>query len=166
MRTLLRNPQLRIIVGVAVFTLLASGLTLRAASTNAPVSAKTEGMVVQPPYVEPPIPQSAFVLPKNETEGRDPFFPKSSRIHGVDLSNKKSDDPVPVWDLTLKGISGTPEQPLAIINNITFAVGEENSVMTKAGRISIRCLEINKDAGNAVVQAGGQRRELRLAPLK
>jgi hypothetical protein len=133
-------------------------------AASAPAGA--ERFVVPPPFVAPPIPQSVFVLPKKPAEGRDPFFPKSTRVYGEDQSAKPVKPATPVAELVLKGISGTAEQPLAIINNVTFAVGDELDVPTKAGRMKIRCLEINKDAGTAAVQMGGERRELRLAPLK
>ena len=136
-----------------------------AAPTNAPAGGVLEGLVVQPPFIAPAVPQSSFALPKKRDEGRDPFFPKSTRVYGVDATVK----PViatPVAELTLKGISGTPEQPLAIINTTTFSAGEENDVITKAGRMRIRCVEINMAAGTVLVQVGAERKVLQLAPLK
>lgn len=130
------------------------------APTNAPASAATPALIVQPPFVAPAVPQSSFVVPKKRAEGRDPFFPKSDRVYGVDTTVKPV--PTPVADLTLQGISGTPEQPLAIINNRTFTAGEGGDVVTKAGRMQIRCVEINMAAGTVLVQVGGERRELRL----
>ena len=73
---------------------------------------------------------------------------------------------MPTAELALMGISGTPEQPLAIINNRTFSAGEEGDVVTRAGKIRIRCVEINMSSGTVSVQVGGQSRELRLAPSK
>lgn len=69
-------------------------------------------------------------------------------------------------ELTLKGISGTAAEPLAIINTTTFTTGEELDVFTTAGRMRVRCLEINMVTGTALVQVGGDRRELRLQPKK
>jgi len=166
MRTPLRHPHFSVAVAAAVFALLVSGLRLHAEPTNAPASAKNAGPFVQPPFIAPAIPQSMFVIPTKKAEGRDPFFPRSTRVYGVQVSTNKTAVVPPVADLVLKGISGTREQPLAIINNITFTNGEENDVLTKVGRIRIRCLEINMDAGTVLVQVGGERRELRLAPLK
>jgi hypothetical protein len=153
-------------VAALLFALLASAFTLRAASTNAPAPAKVGGGVVQPPFIAPAVPQSAFIVPKKAAEGRDPFFPRSTRVYGTEPSTNKVVAVTPVAELVLKGISGTPEKPLAIINNTTFTSGEENDVVTQAGRIRIRCIEINMDAGTVVVQVGGERRELRLAPKK
>jgi hypothetical protein len=85
----------------------------------------------------------------------------------VDATNKPGPGPAPiVVDLALKGFSGTDEKPLAIINTTNFEIGEESDVITKAGRMKIRCLEINRTNGTVVIQLGGERRELRLAPLK
>jgi hypothetical protein len=47
---------------------------------------------------------------------------------------------------------------LVIINNHTFAEGDEEDVSTPGGRIRVRCVEIR---GNSVlVEADGQRQEL------
>jgi hypothetical protein len=121
---------------------------------------------VPPPFIEPPVPQSAFTVPKKPSQGRDPFFPKSNRIFESDLPLKTATPPPPVAELDLKGISGTKEQPLAIINNVNFSSNEELDVPTKAGKIRIRCLEINTSTGTVIIQVGAERRELRLAPSK
>jgi hypothetical protein len=55
---------------------------------------------------------------------------------------------------------------LAIINNTTFTTGEENDVITTAGRMRVRCVAINMVHGTVLVQVGGERRELRLQPQK
>ena len=100
--------------------------------------------------------RSVFVLPTNPSEGRDPFFPTSTRPY-EDAASK-----IPmVADLTslvLKGISSSPEHRLVIINNHTFGVGDEGDVLTSHSRIHIRCIEI-KDK-TVVFESGGQRHEL------
>ena len=151
-------------VAVAVFALANAGSTVFAAATNAPAVAAGP-FVVQPPFVAPAVPESVFVAPKNQSEGRDPFFPKSDRpyLQYNPQPTKVVVTPKPQADLALKGMSGTPEQPLAIINNATFSVGEEGDVMTKAGKMSIRCEEIRPEDGAVVVAVGGERRVLRLA---
>jgi len=101
---------------------------------------------------KPAAPRSVFVLPTNAREGRDPFFPESSRIYETTvLSNHK----VEATSLVIKGISGTPGHWFAIINNHSFATGDEGDVLTTSGRAHIRCLEIRKDA--VVVEINGQR---------
>jgi len=161
-----RHVHSTVIFGAAVLLLAAQTITLRAAPTNTTAAVKSQNSAVPPLFIEPPIPKSSFILPKKPSEGRDPFFPKSTWIYDRNQTVKPVVTPAPVADLTLKGISGTTQQPLAIINNVTFAAGEELDVMTKAGKMSIRCIEINMDAGTVLVQVGGERRQLRLAPSK
>lgn len=96
--------------------------------------------------------QSIFTIPENPKQGRDPFFPNSNRPfqdspHGI----------IPTG-LKLVGISGTPNHLLAIINNHTFAVGDEEQVTTSQGKISVLCLEIHEHSTE--VEANGQRIEL------
>jgi len=100
--------------------------------------------------------RSVFIIPANPTEGRDPFFPISSRGYVVTVATS-----VPGSDFTLivlKGISGPPDHRLAIINNRTFAAGEEGDIVTRQGRLHIRCTDIK--AGSVVIESGGQSREL------
>jgi len=150
--------------GLFQFACLLLGFELLAApSTNSPAvtSALTKGETTAPAVLPPP-PQSVFVLPKKASEGKDPFFPNSTRVYISDTEVKPKGPVVVVGDLALKGISGTAAEPLAIINTTTFTTGEENDVITSAGRMRVRCVEINMALGTVVVQVGGQRRELRL----
>jgi hypothetical protein len=119
--------------------------------TVLPVAAAPVAKPVEPVVV----PRSVFVIPTNPKEGRDPFFPNSTRLYEAVASKN------PVGDLTslvLRGISGPPDHRLAIINNHTFGVGDEGDVITSHNRIHIRCVEI-KDK-SVVVESGGQRHEL------
>jgi hypothetical protein len=111
-----------------------------------------------------PPPQSVFVMPKRATEGKDPFFPNATRVYNTDVAVKPKVRVASVGDLSLKGISGTAAEPLAIINTTTFTTGEDNDVLTTAGRMRVRCVEINMVLGTVLVQVGGERRELRLQP--
>jgi hypothetical protein len=49
---------------------------------------------------------------------------------------------------------------LAIINNHTFAAGDEGEVSTSAGKLHIRCLEVGNDHVNVMVN--GQYHRLKL----
>jgi hypothetical protein len=161
----LRYLQLR--AWQITLALTAFALALPAANTNSPsanpVAGKTE---VLTPAVFLPSPQSIFIIPKNPAEGKDPFFPSSTRVYASEMPAKVPNPVVPVGDLSLKGISGTAAEPLAIINTTTFTTGEENDVITSAGRMRIRCVAINMGNGSVLVQAGGERRELRLQARK
>ena len=107
--------------------------------------------------------KSQFAVPTSFSEGRDPFFPESSRPFISDTPAKVvSETTVPDVAFVLKGISGSSEQPLAIINGYTFGSGEENEIIVKSKRIKIRCAEINMVAGTVLIEYGGVRRQLRL----
>lgn len=111
------------------------------------------------------IPRSEFKLPATSAEGKDPFFPRSQRIYAsmpVPVPTVTTNRPPPVLDLLLSGLSGTTEKPFAIINNQTFAIGEERQMMLGGQAVRVVCLEINTQARTAVVQANGVRSELRL----
>ena len=59
-------------------------------------------------------------------------------------------------DLALKSILGTPPQVIAIINNHTFAPGDEGDVITQNGqRLHIHCVAINPKAMTATVEVNG-----------
>ena len=109
-----------------------------------------------PPEV---VSRSVFVIPKNRNEGRDPFFPTSTRLYQATPGKNQV-----VGDLTslvLKGISGPPDHRLAIINSHTFAMGDDGDIITPHSRIHIRCVEIK--AKSVVIEFSGQRHELSYA---
>ncbi len=147
--------------------LSAFAFAMPAANTNSPSAKPGAGKneATAPAELLPP-PQSVFVIPKKPTEGKDPFFPNATRIYASDTPVKLTTPVSPVGELSLKGISGTAAEPLAIINTTTFTTGEENDVITSVGRMRIRCVAINMGNGTVLVQAGGERRELRLQPKK
>ena len=103
--------------------------------------------------------QSSFTIPSTLNEGRDPFYPESTRFLVKSVTPIPTPVDVPVV-LEFKGISGTPDRPLAIINNRTFAIGEEQEVNTSTGRIKLRLLEIDPKAMRVKVLARGETREL------
>jgi hypothetical protein len=116
------------------------------------------GPVMQTNEVVKPPPRSVFNQPANASEGRDPFFPSSIRPYQgavVPGAHAVAD----VGALTIQGFSGAPDHRLVIINNVTFAEGDDAEVSTSQGRIHIHCLEIG--VNSAVVEANGQRHELR-----
>ena len=102
-------------------------------------------------------PRSVFVMPMNPQEGRDPFFPNSIRPYENAPAAKKSIGDIS--SLVLKGISGPPDHRLAIINNRTLGVGDEQDLTTPQGRIHIRCVEIKSNS--VVIESGGLNHELK-----
>jgi hypothetical protein len=132
-----------------LFAAMLSVTAAPVALTNAePVTAATNLMQTAP--------RSVFTQPSNPKEGCDPFFPYSVRPYATAVAPSG-----PVTDLssvTMNGISGSTEHRLVIINNVTFAVGDEAEVFTSQGRIRIHCLLITDDS--AMIEAAGQRQVL------
>ena len=126
--------------------------------TPQPAAAKTEEKDI--------LPKSLFVMPRNPNEGKDPFFPLSIRVYNIPppvVAPATNTTPVLVsYELKVNGVSGTAENRLAIINNKTFAVGDEAEVPTAAGRVRIKLLEIKGDV--IWVQVGSERRALQMKP--
>jgi hypothetical protein len=103
-------------------------------------------------------PKSLFVMPDKPQEGRDPFFPNSMRPYEAAMAANRHS--AAVGSLELRGFSGDLLHRLVIINNHTFAEGDEQYVITAAGRIQVRCIRINPTS--AIIEADGQRVELSL----
>ena len=130
------------------------------AASSRPAQAKTNA----PPVVSEP-PKSVFINPGTPGEGKDPFYPQSTRLRKVPaVATTKTNSPAVVAEaqLQLKGISGAADRRLAIINNRTFATGEEGEVASKSGPVRISCKEIMDDSVRVIVN--GQERILRLRP--
>lgn len=102
---------------------------------------------------------SVFILPASPKEGRDPFFPASSRPYQTAVVPSAKTSELNLNLLVMQGISGLPPHRLVIINKRTFAEGDDSEVSTSQGRIRIHCLEIT--ANSAVIEVNGQRHELR-----
>ena len=108
--------------------------------------------------------KSAFVDDANS--GKDPFFPESRRR--TVAPTRVPTNNVPQVNLAvdqlirLKGISGTKEQRLALLNNKTFAEGETGELKTANGVLKVKCREIRD--GYVLIEIPGvsEVRELRL----
>jgi len=113
------------------------------------------------PEAEPVIPQSVFSIPTNGGAAHDPFFP--NRIIQAEAP-KATTNAAPrtsnIGCLVLKGLSGTPSKPLAMINGYTMTRGEESEITTECGKLLVHCVDITTNS--AIVEVGGERRELRL----
>jgi hypothetical protein len=96
------------------------------------------------------IPESVF----DYRAGKDPFFP--NRVV----------TPVPVPEpakreiMVLKGITGTPDRRLALINDRTFTKGEVGEIKSGTNEFKIRVIDI-KDR-SVTIERAGQTNELPL----
>jgi len=116
-----------------------------AAQTPTPAPGKAQALTKAAP-AQPEIPTSVFINPTSPQEGRDPFFPQSSRHKPVVVLHTNIAPAVAIAELELKGISGPVGHRLAIINNRTFETGEEGTVATNVGRVRLTCKEISDDS--------------------
>lgn len=164
----MKSPTLNIPATLAAIAFIAVAAhaappSITAAARVAPSSKQTAEKAAANQTPQATIAKSQFIVPSKATEGRDPFFPESNRPFVSDLPTKAvSESAVPDVEFVLKGISGTVEQPLAIINGYNFGAGEENEVIIKSRRVKIRCAEINMATGTVLIEYGGVRRQLRL----
>ena len=162
MPTLCLPLRARTLALAAVWLCLALGAA-RAAQAPARAPAKPAGHSPAPTNAapaEPELPKSVFINPATPQEGRDPFFPNSTRRAKTTVITTSTNPPVVVVELQLKGISGSADRRLAIINNRTFEAGEEGTVLSDAGRVRILCKEIGADSVRVVLN--GQERTLTL----
>jgi hypothetical protein len=119
--------------------------------------AKSPALKAQPAK---PVPaRSVFIIPTNPREGRDPFFPESTRLFD-EMAVQTNAPTASAKTLVVRGSSWENGHAMLIINNHTFAVGEQGDVLTPGGRVHLRLVEIRKDV--AIVEVNGTQRELSL----
>jgi hypothetical protein len=108
-----------------------------------------------------PIPKSVFIIPTAPVEGRDPFFPNSTRAPGsVQPEKQVHTDSAPSL-FVLNGLTLSQGSPMAIINGRTIAVGETGPIPTSGGDVSVHLIEI-KNNTSVVIQYGSQTQELHM----
>jgi len=156
-------PSLRAWTFPLAAALLGLTFTARAAQTPPAAAAQAKPTTnAAPAELEPP--KSVFVIPATSEEGKDPFFPLSTRLRPAPpvVTPATTNVAPAVVQLDLKGISGAVDRRFAIINNRTFEVGEEGEVAVNSGRVRVVCKEIKDDSVRVLVN--GQERTLRLRP--
>ncbi len=94
--------------------------------------------------------------------GKDPFFPASARRQDRPASTDPKTPQAPVVQLFLKAITGPPTRRLALINNQTFAAGEEGLVKVVNGQVKIRCVEIKEGSVIVAIEGNPEPKELKL----
>jgi hypothetical protein len=77
---------------------------------------------------------------------------------------QKSDLPEPAWvqKIKLGGISGTPDRRLVLINNKTFAKGDQTALKIGEKRVMVHCLEIRESSVVVSIEGLDGTRELKM----
>ena len=141
---------------LAFSVLVFCGQVLAGAAQSSPAPAATATNLLS--VLAEPIPQSVFTIPATPKDGRNPFFPQSAQA--LPQINKPN-SPIDTSALVLNGITPNGPRRTAMINSRTFEVGEEAEIKLPSGnKVMIKCLEIHEDG--ALIEVGGQRRELRM----
>ena len=125
-------------------------LTLVGAPAPAPAPASAPATPEEPQVIK-----SVFVDRPNF--GRDPFFPNSTR-RGRLVETNRVEAVANFNNIVLKGISGTAEKRLAIINNKTFEVGEEGNLSVGGHPTKVKCVEIREKS--ILISINGVTKEL------
>ena len=137
-------------------TLLSTGVQ---SAPSAEKIAKKPGDAKTSTTAQVVIPVSTFVIPSAPKEGKDPFFPTSTRLFASKQPEQKGPkQPVPEFPVTLNGIS----RGLAMVCGRTFQEGEEGEVVVNGSRKKIRCLKIKTESAIIELLPEGERRELKL----
>lgn len=145
---------------VSVFVMALTIAVCADVSAAAPEKSKSSPSKATSP-VPVQIPQSVFVMPTKPEEGRDPFFPQSTRVYETSQPKPKA-VAMPVT-LVLNGLSGTPDHRLAMINGRTMAEGEDAEITTSTGKCRVHCVKIS--TSSVLVEVNGERRELHMGGL-
>ena len=146
-----------------IFTTLLTGLLL--ATGGATGWADPAKSADPADAVTKPVPvRSTFTMPKQFSEGRDPFFPESTRVFQAALLETPSRSKVDVNSLVVKGYSRDAKSAYVVINNHTFTVGDEGDVPTTGGRIHLKCVDVLPHA--VVVEFNGSLHQLPINPPK
>jgi hypothetical protein len=106
----------------------------------------------------PEEPQHKSVFVDRPNFGRDPFFPNSPRRARIIETNSPVEPTANFNNIALKGISGTPEKRLAILNNKTFEVGEEAELRISGHLTKVKCVEVREKS--VVISINGVTKEL------
>lgn len=111
-------------------------------------------------------PRSSFFSDPTESGfGKDPFYPKSTRLTRSKVTKTEDDVPPPPdfpTELVLKGVSFVGGKKLAIINNQTVAEQEEFSIRIAGKQVKGQCVEIKEKS--AVLKVNGVTKEVPLRP--
>jgi hypothetical protein len=153
-----KQPLVISTLGVALVAgLFSLTIGMDAYAKDAPSKRSAKASIPRVPDVA--IPQSAFNIPVQANDGRNPFFPQSTpKLPSTPTPNPGT--PIETTYFVLNGITSPPKRT-AMINGRTFEPGEEGEVrLPTGGKMLIKVEDIKSES--AVILVGGQRRELKL----
>lgn len=138
-----------------IFLAAMSSVAVRAENATNAVSRLAPPALVKSVFVDDP------------HSGIDPFFPQSRRRLEVfqqrSIATNIVQQPMEKLNLlTLKGISGTKNQRLALINSSTVGVGELAEIRCGPQVVKVRCREIRDRSVIIELEGLGETRELKL----
>jgi hypothetical protein len=106
----------------------------------------------------PPPPRSFFTQPTNQREGRDPFWPESTRVWDSNIAVKSAAETATT--LKVDGYSIVGGRPIVIINKVSFLNGDEADLPAPGGgHTHVHCISIESD--HVEVEVNGMRRDIR-----
>ena len=143
---------------VAVLALAPYG----AGAAGAAGTTGTAGKPAATPATEAtPPPRSVFVI--DSQFGRDPFFPKSTRIGRVAPQTNvvvTTTSPQFPDDIRVAGFSNQRGKLIVILNGKSIEKGEKIELNLRAGRLPVRCLDITEKT--ILLEVNGHTKELSL----
>jgi hypothetical protein len=147
--------------------LLPLALALKLAASCSSYAAQGQASLTHTPTPAlAPLVAPRAVFATNLVQGRDPFFPDSTRVAVTRLpangTNQAGHANGLLAQLVLKGVSVGKERRLALINNATFAPGEKAVVRVNNQAVMVQCLEIRDDAVLVCLEGGKEVRTLQL----
>jgi len=142
---------------VAVLALAPCGARAAGAANTASTASKPAAT----PAPEAPPPRAVFVI--DSQFGRDPFFPKSTRLGkaapqtNVVVTTTSSQFPE---DVRVQGVSNQRGRILVIVNGKSIEKGEKVELNLRIGRVPVRCLDITEKT--ILLEFNGITKELNL----
>ncbi len=102
--------------------------------------------------------RSTFTQPKQFSEGRDPFYPESTRVFQAVMAESPNSHKADVSALVVKGYYRDSKGAFVIINNHTFTTGDEGNVITPGGRIHLKCVDVLPNV--VIIECNGSMHQL------
>jgi hypothetical protein len=125
-------------------------------------AAETKPSTTNQPPAKPAPAKSVFV---DDLQGKDPFFPNSTRRIAKKPGPVQVNRVVGPKDVRLSGIVGNDDRRVALINNQALEAGEQRTLRSPISRqqFLLRCVEIRETSVVVTIGDGTERFEIQLA---